>query len=71
MEAFALEQLTETFSHQQQYRHEILYNLRIGHDMSSYKLEETSSWKSVGEKKKVDRKIKINLLVAPSICSRK
>lgn len=62
-----LEQLTEPSSHEEQYRHEILYNLRIGHEMSSCKLEETSSWKSVGEKKKkVDRKIKINQ--HPALC---
>lgn len=33
-----LEQLTEPSSHEEQYRHEILYNLRIGHEMSSCKL---------------------------------
>lgn len=36
--------------HREQYKHEIIYNHRLGHDMSLCRLQETFSEESVGEK---------------------
>lgn len=41
---------TAPHSHKEQFKHEILHNHRLGHDMSLFRIQETSSWESGAKK---------------------
>lgn len=41
---------TAPHSHEEQFKHEILNNHRLGHDMSLLRIQETSSWESGAKK---------------------
>lgn len=41
---------TAPHSHKEQFKHEILYNHRLGHDMSLFRIQETSTWESGAKK---------------------